>query len=49
MNIKKIPFSDELLREIAITYGTPFHIYDEKGMKDNIKKIPKSIFVARRF
>lgn len=42
MNVKKIPFSDELLREIATTYGTPFHIYDEKAMKDNIKKFQEA-------
>ena len=32
MTDKKIPFSDELIRQVAQQYGTPFHIYDEKGI-----------------
>ena len=42
MNEKKIPFSAELIREIAKTYGTPFHIYDEKGILHNIKRLQKA-------
>ena len=37
MTDKKIPFSDELIRQVAQQYGTPFHIYDEKGIHDNMK------------
>ena len=29
---KKLPCSEEKLREIVAQYGTPFHIYDEKGI-----------------
>ncbi len=42
MNEKKIPFSDELIRQVAATYGTPFHIYDEKGILENMKRLQKA-------
>lgn len=37
MNTKGIPFTKEEILDIAKTYPTPFHIYDEKGIVDNIK------------
>ena len=42
MNNKKLPFSDSLIRKIADTYGTPFHLYDEKGITDNISRFKKA-------
>lgn len=42
MNKKTIPFSDELIKDIAARYGTPFHIYDEKGILDNVKRLQKA-------
>ena len=42
MTDKKIPFSDELIRQVAQQYGTPFHIYDEKGIHDNMKRLQKA-------
>lgn len=42
MNKKTIPFSDELIRDIASKYGTPFHIYDEKGILDNVRRLQKA-------
>lgn len=33
MSEKKLPFSEEQVREIAAVYGTPFHLYDEKGYR----------------
>lgn len=33
MSEKKLFFSEELVREIAAVYGTPFHLYDEKGYR----------------
>lgn len=42
MTDKKIPFSDELIRKVAQQYGTPFHIYDEKGIHDNMKRLQKA-------
>ncbi|MBN1768405.1 MAG: diaminopimelate decarboxylase [Prolixibacteraceae bacterium] len=34
MEKKVLPFSKEKLDEIVQTYPTPFHIYDEKGIKE---------------
>jgi len=35
---KKLPFSQEKLKEIIAQYPTPFHIYDEKGIRDYARK-----------
>ncbi len=35
---KKLPFTREQIEEIARTYPTPFHIYDEKGMLAYVRK-----------
>ncbi len=42
MNEKQIPFSREELAKIAEKYPTPFHIYDEKGMRDYARKFLKA-------
>ena len=42
MTDKKIPFSDELIRQVAQQYGTPFHIYDEKGIRENVKALKEA-------
>ena len=41
--MKKIPFVtlDEV-KEIAKTYPTPFHIYDEKGIRENARNLKKA-------
>ena len=39
---KKIPFSGQLIKDIAETYGTPFHLYDEKGILDNVKRLQQA-------
>lgn len=49
MNVKKIPFSQELIHQVAAKYGTPFHIYDEKGMLDNVKRLQKAFSWAKDF
>ncbi|MDD3396143.1 MAG: diaminopimelate decarboxylase [Acidaminococcaceae bacterium] len=39
----KKPFvSKEKLEEIAAQYPTPFYLYDEKGMRDNAKKVEQA-------
>jgi diaminopimelate decarboxylase len=38
MNEKTLPFSGEELARIAEKYPTPFHIYDEKGMRGYARK-----------
>ena len=38
--MEKKPFvTKEQLEEIAKTYPTPFHIYDEKGIRENAQKL----------
>lgn len=38
--MKKIPFvTKEQIQEIVKTYPTPFHIYDEKGIRENARKL----------
>lgn len=41
--MKKIPFvTKEQLDEITKTYPTPFHIYDEKGIRDNLHRVKEA-------
>ncbi len=38
--MKKIPFvKKEQIEEIVKTYPTPFHLYDEKGIRENVKAL----------
>lgn len=39
MSVKKLPCSDEKIKEIAAAFGTPFHLYDEKGIKNCVKTL----------
>lgn len=43
MTEKKVPFTKEQIEEIIKKYPTPFHIYDEKAIRENARKIT-SIF-----
>ena len=38
MSEKKVPFTSEQLNAIIAQYPTPFHIYDEEGILDNMKR-----------
>ena len=41
--MKKVPFvTKEQLDEIIKEYPTPFHLYDEKGIRDNIKALKEA-------
>ena len=41
--MKKEPFvTKEQLDEITRTYPTPFHLYDEKGIRENALKVKKA-------
>ncbi len=41
--MKKIPFvTKEQVEEIVKTYPTPFHIYDEKAIRENARKLKKA-------
>lgn len=38
MIMKKVPFvTNEQLKSILEKYPTPFHLYDEKGIRENAK------------
>lgn len=42
-DMKKIPFvTKEQLEEIVKEYPTPFHLYDEKGIRSNIKALKEA-------
>ncbi len=36
---KTLPFTKEQIEEIALEYPTPFHIYDETGIRENARKL----------
>ncbi|RPJ09287.1 MAG: diaminopimelate decarboxylase [Spirochaetaceae bacterium] len=38
MNTKKLPFSKQEIEKITEKYPTPFHIYDEKAIRENARK-----------
>ena len=41
--MKKVPFvTKEQVEKLAETYPTPFHIYDEKGIRDTVRSINKA-------
>ncbi len=42
MTEKKVPFTKEQIKKIIKKYPTPFHIYDEKAIKQNIKNFLKA-------
>ena len=38
--MKKIPFvTKEKVQDIVKEYPTPFHLYDEKGIRENAKAV----------
>lgn len=46
---KRLPFTREQIEHIVRKYPTPFHIYDEKGMRDNAKRLVKAFSWAPGF
>ena len=42
MNNKTLPFSYEQLEEIIKDHPTPFHIYDEKAIRENARRLLKA-------
>ena len=47
LHMSKTPFvTKEQLEEIVKTYPTPFHIYDEKGIRENAKALKDFILEA---
>lgn len=42
MSTKNLPLTRKQIEEIIKTYPTPFHIYDEKGIRENAKRFYKA-------
>ncbi len=42
MTTKKLPFSKQQLDKILEKYPTPFHLYDERGIKENARRFIRS-------
>ena len=40
--MKRLPFNKEQMERIAADYPTPFHIYDEKAIRENIRELYKA-------
>ena len=48
--MKKEPFvTKEQIEEIVKTYPTPFHLYDEKGIRENAKAVKEAFAWNPRF
>ncbi|KMQ49875.1 Diaminopimelate decarboxylase [Chitinispirillum alkaliphilum] len=39
MSIKKLPFTKAEIEKVIENHPTPFHIYDEKGIRENIRNL----------
>ncbi|MBA4408652.1 MAG: diaminopimelate decarboxylase [Bacteroidota bacterium] len=42
MTVKQLPFSKQQLEKISEQYPTPFHIYDEKGIREYARKFNRT-------
>lgn len=49
MTAKTLPFSTEKIKEIVAEYGTPFHIYIEKDMRENARNLVQAFAWAPEF
>ena len=49
MSIKSFPLTLEELRRVADEYGTPFHIYDEQGIHDGVKRLQNAFAWNKNF
>ena len=49
MNKKTFPLKKEELQEIIAKYPTPFHLYDEKAMKKNLRDLQQAFSWAEEF
>ena len=47
--MKKEPFvTKEQIEEIVKSYPTPFHLYDEKGIRENAKAVKEAFVCLKR-
>lgn len=47
--MKSLPFNKEEILKIIDKYPTPFHIYDEKGIRENARKLLKAFSIFPYF
>ena len=40
--MKKLPFDKAQIERICEEYPTPFHLYDERGIRDNVRRLQKA-------
>jgi diaminopimelate decarboxylase len=45
MTEKRVPLSKERLEEICADHPTPFHLYDERGIRDNARRLADSFSI----
>lgn len=46
---KELPFTKSQIEEIIKTYPTPFHIYDEKAIRDNAEDMKRAFGIVNGF
>ena len=46
---KSFPLNKEQLEKIASEYGTPFYLYDEKAIRDNMARFTKAFSIFPEF
>ncbi|MBN2423025.1 diaminopimelate decarboxylase [Candidatus Woesearchaeota archaeon] len=49
MNSDELPFTKQQILEIIKNYPTPFHIYDEKAIRENARRLYKTFSWAKGF
>ena len=46
---KQVPFTKEKITELIEKYPTPFHVYDEKGIIENARKLKEAFSIVNGF
>src|SRR6056297_1778819 len=46
---KEVPFTKEKVQELTEKYPTPFHLYDEKGILENVEKLKEAFGILEGF
>ncbi|HUV07379.1 MAG TPA: diaminopimelate decarboxylase [Spirochaetia bacterium] len=49
MTDKKVPFTKKQIEEIIKEYPTPFHIYDERAIRENARRLSKAFSWSKGF
>jgi len=47
--MKTLPFDRKKIEEIMKEHPTPFHVYDEKGIRENARRLVKAFSWAPEF